>query len=97
MGYKGAVNQRFPDGLDPEVSPNHSWRHTFKRRAARASIEPRIRDAMCGHAPKVVGDEYETPETTDLIEAMKSFPRYDLTLPKEALEPIIRAFETQLA
>lgn len=35
---------------DPEVSPNHSWRHTFKRRAARAGIEQRIRDAMCGRA-----------------------------------------------
>jgi integrase len=63
---------------DPEVSPNHSWRHTFKRRAARAGIEPRIRDAMCGHAPKVVGDEYETPEITDLIESMKKFPRYEI-------------------
>jgi hypothetical protein len=60
---------------DPDVSPNHSWRHTFKRRAARASIEQHIREAMCGHAPKVVGGEYETPETTDLIEAMKNFPR----------------------
>jgi integrase len=69
---------------DPEVSPNHSWRHTFKRRAARAGIEQRIRDAMCGHAPKVVGDEYETPDITDLIEAMKKFPRYDLTLSKDA-------------
>jgi hypothetical protein len=78
VGYKGAVNQRFRDGLDPEVSPNHSWRHIFKRRAARAGIEPRIRDAMCGHAPKVVGDEYETPETADLIEAMKKFPRYEV-------------------
>ena len=62
---------------DPEVSPNHSWRHTFKRRAARAGIEPRIRDAMCGHAPKVVGDEYEMPDIEDLIEAMKAFPRYE--------------------
>jgi hypothetical protein len=39
---------------------------------------------MCGPAPKVVGDEYETPETIDLIEATKKFPRYDLTLPKDA-------------
>jgi integrase len=69
---------------DPEVSPNHSWRHTFKRRAARAGIEPRIRDAMCGHAPKVVGDEYETPDTTDLIEAMKKFPRYEIAPTKSA-------------
>jgi len=35
---------------------------------------------MCGHAPKVVGDEYETPDLADLIEGMKKFPRYDLAL-----------------
>lgn len=72
------------DVTDPEVSPNHSWRHTFKRRAARAGIEQRIRDAMCGHAPKVVGDEYETSDIADLIEGMKRFPRYDLTVAKDA-------------
>jgi hypothetical protein len=33
---------------------------------------------MCGHAPKVVGDEYETQEIIDLFEAMKKFPRYDI-------------------
>ena len=84
MGYKGAVNQRFPDGLDPEVSPNHSWRHTFKRRAARAGIEPCIRDAMCGHTAKVVGDEYETPDIADPVEAMKKFPRYEIAPTKDA-------------
>jgi hypothetical protein len=39
---------------------------------------------MCGHAPKVVGDEYEKPEAIDLIEAIKSFPRYDVTLAQTA-------------
>ena len=24
---------------DPGISPNHAWRHTFKRRAARAGID----------------------------------------------------------
>jgi integrase len=69
---------------DDGVSSGHSWRHTFKRRAARERIEPRIRDAMCGHAPKVVGDEYETPDTAELIEAMKRFPR------RAGIEPRIR-------
>jgi len=27
---------------DPGISPNHAWRHTFKRRAARAGLERRI-------------------------------------------------------
>ena len=64
---------------DRNISPNHAWRHTFKHRAARppAKIEKRIRDAMCGHTPAAVGDEYELPTVDDLIEAMNAFPRYE--------------------
>ena len=32
---------------------------------------------MCGHAPKTVGEEYETPDLSDHIEGMKKFSRYD--------------------
>jgi integrase len=63
---------------DPDISPNHAWRHTFKRRAARAKIEAGIRDAICGHAPRTVADEYETPTLADMADAMSRFPRYDL-------------------
>jgi integrase len=63
---------------DDEVSPTHAWRHTFKKRAARAKTEKRIRDAMCGHAPQTVGDEYETPTLEDLADAMRGFPRYEV-------------------
>ena len=51
---------------DPGISPNHAWRHTYKRRAARAGIERRIRFAMCGHTSKEEGDAYETPSVEDL-------------------------------
>lgn len=63
---------------DANVSPNHGWRHTFKRRAARAGIEQRIRDAFCGHAPGTVGAIYEVPSVEDLAEAIKRFPRYPI-------------------
>lgn len=66
---------------DPNVSPNHGWRHTFKRRAARAGIEQRIRDAFCGHSSDHVGAIYETPSIEDLAHAIKVFPRYRLDLP----------------
>jgi integrase len=46
---------------DPGISPNHAWRHTYKRRAARSGIERRVRFAMCGHTPTDEGDRYETP------------------------------------
>lgn len=63
---------------DKQISPNHAWRHTFKRRAARAKIEKRFRDAFCGHTTKDVGDQYETPSLEDMAEAIKQFPRYEV-------------------
>ncbi len=63
---------------DTAVRPNHAWRHTFKRRAARAKIEQGIRDAICGHSPRTVADIYETPTLEDMAEALKRFPRYQL-------------------
>ncbi len=60
---------------DTGVSPNHAWRHTFKRRAARAGIEQRIRDAYCGHSDGRVGASYETPSVEDLAQAIKVSPR----------------------
>jgi integrase len=62
---------------DPGISPNHAWRHTWKRRAARAGIERRFRFAMCGHASKEEGDGYETPTLEDLAEMISAFPRYE--------------------
>jgi integrase len=63
---------------DEELSPNHAWRHTFKRQAARSGIEAGIRDAICGHSPRTVADEYETPSVGDMAEALKKFPRYEV-------------------
>ncbi|WFU49026.1 hypothetical protein [Sinorhizobium terangae] len=63
---------------DPDISPNHAWRHTFKRQAARVGMERRFRFAFCGHESDEVGDIYETPTLEDMAEALKTFPRYDL-------------------
>ncbi|MND84517.1 Tyrosine recombinase XerD [compost metagenome] len=68
---------------DKRVSPNHSWRHTFKRRAARAGIEQRIRDGMCGHTADHVGAIYELPTVEDLANAIKAFPAYSLVKSEE--------------
>lgn len=62
---------------DNEVRPNHAWRHTFKRRAARAGIEVGIRDAICGHSPRAVADIYETPTVDDMARALAKFPPYE--------------------
>lgn len=67
---------------DPGVGPNHGWRHTFRRRAARAKIEERIRDAFCGHSDPKVGRAYEPPDLDELADALKDFPRYPIETPK---------------
>jgi integrase len=63
---------------DPELSPNHAWRHTFKAQAARAGMDERYSDAITGHTPATIGRAYTKPIPEDLAEAMKKFPRYAL-------------------
>lgn len=43
---------------DPNVAPNHGWRHRFKTIGMEAGIPPRILDAIQGHAPRTVADGY---------------------------------------
>jgi len=63
---------------DPGIQPNHAWRHSFKTRASRAGIEARIRDAICGHAPRTTADDYEHPTVEHMAEVLKRFPRYKM-------------------
>jgi integrase len=64
---------------DKGISPNHAWRHTFKRRASRAKIERHIRDAIVGHKLRDVADQYEAPTVEDMAAALAKFPRYELS------------------
>src|SRR5690242_2159406 len=77
------VVNRLTGSAPRRSAPNHAWRHTFKRRAARAGIEAGIRDAICGHSPRAVADQYETPTVVDMAEALKKFPRYDIVSTKQ--------------
>lgn len=63
---------------DPEISPNHAWRHTFKAMAARVHIDERYSDEITGHSPATIGRAYTKPLPEDLAEALKKFPRYKL-------------------
>jgi integrase len=72
---------------DPAVRPNHGWRHTFKARARRADIEKRVRDAICGHEPGEVDDEYDNVTPADMAKALAQFPRYRLADARGAEAP----------
>lgn len=63
---------------DPELSPNHAWRHTFKAQAARNGMDERYSDAITGHTPQSTGRSYTKPIAEDLAQAIKKFPRYKL-------------------
>jgi integrase len=63
---------------DPEVRPNHAWRHTFRQRASRYKMREHVVDVICGHAPLSEGRGYNVPTLTDMAEELKLFPRYDL-------------------
>jgi integrase len=61
---------------DPELSPNHGWRHTFKAVGRRAGISDPVLDAICGHAPASVGSGYGRAPLEDMAAAIRKFPRY---------------------
>ena len=63
---------------DPELAPNHAWRHTFKQIADRAGITERVSDVITGHAASTVGRAYGPPTLSDMAEALNKFPRYEI-------------------
>lgn len=61
---------------DPEVSPTHGWRHSFKAIAERSGISEKVHDAITGHVPISEGRKYGAPTLADMAAALKKFPRY---------------------
>ena len=62
--------------IDPELQPNHAWRHTFKAIGFRCGITERTIDAIVGHAPASVGRGYGAPTLADKSRELENFPRY---------------------
>jgi hypothetical protein len=61
---------------DPELSPNHAWRHTFKAVGFRCGMSEKLLDAIVGHAPASVGRGYGEPTLVDKAQELRKFPRY---------------------
>lgn len=61
---------------DPELQPNHGWRHTFKAIAFRCDMREKVIDAIVGHAPATVGRGYGAPTLADKARELVKFPRY---------------------
>jgi integrase len=61
---------------DPELSPNHAWRHTFKATGFRCGMSEKLLDAIVGHAPASVGRGYGEPTLADKAHELRKYPRY---------------------
>jgi integrase len=59
------------------VSPSHGWRHRFKTIGREAEISDRVLDAIQGHAPRTVGDDYGDVTVVTKKKAIDRLPRYD--------------------
>jgi integrase len=62
---------------DPNVAPNHGWRHRFKTVGMKAGIAPRILDAIQGHAPSSAGDSYGDVTIGTQAAAIGRLPRIE--------------------
>jgi hypothetical protein len=60
------------------VAPNHGWRHRFMTVGMEADIAPRILDALEGHKPRTVGDDYGDVTVKVRAMAIAKLPRYDV-------------------
>ncbi|MCX5580265.1 site-specific integrase [Kaistia terrae] len=69
---------------DPEISPSHSWRHTFKAIALDGGMTEKVADAICGHAQATQGRKYGTVSLATKAAALEAFPEYALEAPTAA-------------
>lgn len=63
---------------DPEVQPNHGWRHRFKTLARKVGMDPYVRDVIQGHAGRSVSDDYGDVDLETRAEAVAKLARYQL-------------------
>ncbi len=64
---------------DPEVQPNHGWRHRFKTLARKVGMDPYVRDVIQGHAGRTASDDYGDVDLETRAEAITKLPRYDIS------------------
>jgi integrase len=66
-------------GLTPSgVQPNHAWRHRFKTTSMDLGLDPRVVEAIQGHAGRTAADGYGEVSLKAKFAAISRLPRYDL-------------------
>ncbi len=67
--------------VDPNVSPNHGWRHRFKTVARAVKMNLEIREGVAGHAPRTEGEAYGSFPVIRVYEEIGLLPRYRVEAP----------------
>jgi integrase len=60
---------------DPNVAPNHGWRHRFKTVGMEADIPTRVLDAIQGHGPQTAAEGYGEVTIRTMAGAIERMPR----------------------
>lgn len=60
---------------DKRVQPNHAWRHRLKSIARTHRFDPRVVDAIQGHAPRTSSDDYGDVSVTAMAHVINDIPR----------------------
>ncbi|MCO5065449.1 MAG: tyrosine-type recombinase/integrase [Rhizobiaceae bacterium] len=63
---------------DPDIQPNHGWRHTFKTVGRDAGVPELVLNAIVGHASQNVGDNYGSVTMKAKADGLARFPKFDL-------------------
>ena len=62
---------------DPNVQPNHGWRHLFTTICEEAEINPRVYNAIMGHAGRTVAESYGDVTLKAKATAIRKLPSFD--------------------
>jgi integrase len=87
MGERLAAWVREIGVSDPNVAPNHGWRHRFMSVGRTAGIPLPALDAIQGHAGRTDGEQYGDWPTQALLPHIERLPRYVVTAPKAGSDP----------
>jgi integrase len=63
---------------DLTVQPNHGWRHRLKTVGREIGIDPRVLDAIQGHAARTAGENYGDITLKAKQAAIERLPRYEI-------------------
>ena len=61
------------------LQPNHAWRHRLKSQGRELGADPRVVDAIQGHAARTAGENYGDVSLKAKARVIDMLPAYDLT------------------